>query len=261
MASESQWATAVGRVDDGVIEVRGYSIAEIISNLSFSEATYLTIRGERPSKAQARVFDAALCGILEHAFYTPTTLAARMVASAAPNSIIPGLAAGILTVGSVTVSPQHSAEIIVEVFERTGDSRSASAAADELAAEMVATRRRMPGVGHPLHPEGDPRAKALAEVAKKEGVWGERCEAYHAVHSSYTGRLGKSLPVNIDGMLGCVLSELGFTPLEMPGIASMSFMPGMIAHSVEEANLRPPRLRIANGEYVGVKPRSILNGE
>ena len=65
-----------------------------------------------------------------------------------------------------------------------------------------------------------------------------------------------SLPTNIDGMLGCVLTDLGFRPAEMPGIAALSFMPGIIAHCVEEAT-EPPRLRIEWGSYTGSPDRSL----
>jgi hypothetical protein len=42
----------------------------------------------------------------------------------------------------------------------------------------------------------------------------------------------------------------------MPGIAAISFLPGVIAHCVEEIT-SPPTLRIAEGEYVGPPPRHL----
>ena len=69
-------------------------------------------------------------------------------------------------------------------------------------------------------------------------------------------RSGRNLPVNIDGMLGCVLTELGFTPVEMPGVAAISFMPGIVAHCVEEVT-SPPTLRVADGLYTGEPTRHL----
>jgi citryl-CoA lyase len=255
---EQTWTTAVGEVAHGVINVRGYPLADIISGLTFADAAYLTIRGELPTPSQRRVMDAALTSILEHGFYAPTTLAARTVASAAPESIIPGLAAGILTIGSITVSPQHSAEVILEIEAAVAAGAPAESAVSAYVSRMQQARKRMPGIGHPLHPEGDPRAMALQAVAEREHLWGRRAAYYLAAKDEYMRRIGRDFPVNIDGMLGCVLSELGFHPLEMPGIAAMSFMPGIIAHCVEEV-LAPPTLRIADGTYTGPATRD-LNG-
>jgi citryl-CoA lyase len=253
---EQTWSTAVGEVSHGIVNVRGYPLADIIRRLSFADATFLTIRGELPSPAQSRVMDAALDSILEHGFYAPTTLAARMVASASPESIIPGLAAGMLTIGSITVSPQHTAEVIAEIETAVAGGSTVEDAVDEYVSRMRQKGMRMPGIGHPLHPEGDPRAIALQAVAEQEGIWGLRASYYMAAKNEYMRRIGRDFPVNIDGMLGCVLSELGFHPLEMPGVAAISFMPGIIAHCVEEL-LAPPTLRVAEGAYTGVPERSI----
>jgi citryl-CoA lyase len=247
---KDEWTTAVGEVAHGTINVRGYPLQDIISTLTFSDAVFLTIRGELPSAAQRRVMDAALCSILEHGFYAPTTLAARMVASASSGSIIPAVAAGVLTIGSITVSPQHTAEIIERVRTSVAGGATPESAVDAIVTEYVESRRRMPGLGHPLHPEGDPRAIALRDVARDNGLWTELSGYYGLVRETYLGRTGRDLPINIDGMLGCVLSELGFTPLEMPGIAAISFMPGIVAHSVEEL-VAPPTLRVADGAYTG----------
>lgn len=252
------WTTAVGEVAHGTINVRGYPLDQVIKQLGFGAACYLTIRGELPDKHQARVTDAALCAILEHGFYAPTTLAARTVVSAAPDDLIKGLAAGLLTIGSVTASPQHSAEIIVRVEAAVASGQSDATAMKTVALAMIEAGERMPGIGHPLHPEGDPRAIALEEVARAEGVLGRRTEYFHGVRDEYLVHIGRSFPVNVDGMLGCVLYELGFAPMEMPGLAAISFLPGLIAHCMEEAS-GPISLRVADGEYVGPPARSLVD--
>jgi citrate synthase len=253
---EQEWSTAVGEVAEGAIRVRGYDLADLITGSTFPEVLFLTLRGELPSPAQTRVLDAALCSIVEHGFYAPTPLAARMVASASRDSVIPGLAAGLLTIGSITVSPQHTAELIEAVSTRVRAGSSAGSAVEAVVDEYVSAKRRMPGLGHPLHPEGDPRASALQQIAEENGLWRESAGYFMAARDEYLARTGRKLPVNIDGMLGCVLSEIGFTALEMPGIAAISFMPGMIAHCVEEITGRPT-LRIADGTYTGPEPRHL----
>jgi citrate synthase len=119
---------------------------------------------------------------------------------------------------------------------------------------IIAAKRRMPGVGHPLHPDGDPRAIALREVAQANGIWGRYAASFELMAEMYHAKTGRKLPINIDGMLACVMTELGFAPLEMPGIAAISFMPGLIAHAVEEIN-EGLKLRVVDGTYIGPDTR------
>lgn len=251
------WQTAVGDVGFHKINVRGYRLSDIIENLTFSETLFLVLRGELPTRQQARVMDAVLTGITEHGFFTPTSVTARFIASASPQTIMPAIAGSLLTVGSLTVSPQDTAELIEEAMHlKESESLSRDETVRRVVDRMIEEKVRMPGVGHPLHPTGDPRAISLKKIAVENGVWGEKGEIYEAIRDAFCQRINKDLPINIDGMLGCVLSELGFSPLEMPGIAAISFLPGIIAHSVEEIK-QGIGLRIINGEYIGVPEREL----
>lgn len=251
-----KYESAITDVGFHKINVRGYPLADIIRKLTFTETVFLTIRGELPTQKQRRVMDAVLCGIVDHGLFAPTSLATRVVASAAPDSIMPGIAAGMLTVGAVTVSPQDTAVIIEEAFKMVKDEGfSKKEAARKIVEDHKAKRKRMPGLGHPLHPTGDPRAIAIKEVAVENGVWGEKGEIYEEIHRAFIELTGKEFPINIDGMMGCVLSELGFLPKEMAGVAALSFMPGMIAHAVEESETI--KLRVAECEYTGVPERKL----
>jgi citrate synthase len=251
------WSTEISDVGFHKINIRGYALEELIRNLTFTEVVYLTIRGELPSNKHARVFDAVLCGIVDHGFFAPTGVATRVVASANPENIIPGVIGGILTVGSVTVSPQDTAELILEAWKiKEERGLSMEETAEKIVEDARAKKKRIPGLGHPLHPTGDPRAIALEEVAKNNGVWSEKAELYKAIHTVFVKSTGKEIPINIDGMMGCVLTEMGFDPKEMAGIAALSYMPGIIAHAVEETR-ETVRLRAVDGDYTGVPSREL----
>jgi len=255
-AAVPQWESAVSEVGFHKINIRGYPLEDIIGRLTFTEVVFLTIRGELPTPAQAKVMDAVLCGIVDHGLFTPTSMAARVITSAAPESIMPGVAGAMLTVGSVTVSPQDTAEVIAEAWRKVREEGlSRSDAARAVVEEFRARRQRLPGLGHPLHPTGDPRAAALRKVAVENGIWGEKGDMYEEIVRIFSEAINKSLPLNIDGMMGCVLSELGFEPREMAGVAALSFMPGIIAHAVEES--RSVKLRATDYRYTGPAERKL----
>lgn len=250
------WESSITDIGYHKINIRGYPLTDIIQKLSFAEVVYLTIRGELPSRSQRRVMDAVLCSIVDHGLYAPTSLAARTIASATPDSVMPGVAGALLTVGAVTVSPQDTAEVIAQILTLMDDEGcDRLEAADKIAQTYVTEKRRFPGLGHPLHPTGDPRAEALKDVTVQNGMWGEKGKIYEAAAGRFNAIIGKSLPINIDGMLGCVLSELNFDPKEMAGVAAISFMPGIIAHAVEES--RTIKLRVADCKFTGVAERAI----
>lgn len=252
----TEWESSITDVGFHKINIRGYPLEDIIRKLSFTEVVYLTIRGELPTKKQTRVMDAVLCGIVDHGMFAPTSLAARIIASAAPDSIMPAVGGAMLTVGSVTVSPQDTAELIEKALYMVKEGGlSKEETARRIVEEHMAKKKRLPGLGHPLHPTGDPRAIALKEVAVQNGIWSEKGEIYDEIAKAFVEVTGKSLPINIDGMMGCVLSELGFASKEMAGVASLSFMPGIIAHAVEES--QSIKLRVADCKYTGVPERKL----
>lgn len=238
------WRTGVSFVGPHKLLIRGYPIEEIVEQLTFAETMFLTVRGELPAPAQARVLDAALSSIPAHQWVAAHLLAAAVTASASPESPIAGIASGILTMGSVTVSPQATAELVDRVRAVIEEQRVTSAeAAAIVVGEYRAAGRMIPGLGHPNHKDHDPRATALAAVARREGTWGEACELYALVHEAFVSATGKALPINIDGMLATVLMDLGFDALEMAGIAATAAMPGIVATVIEEIRSGVP-LRI-----------------
>src|SRR3990170_6186315 len=111
------WTTRISRAEAGRIWVRGYPLEEIVEKLSYVEATWLLLRGELPTKQQAAVWELTLKIAMDQQFISSAACAARFVASAHPESPIPGLAAGILAHGSVTGSPRPAAEMIYEAYD------------------------------------------------------------------------------------------------------------------------------------------------
>lgn len=111
-----EWATKISRVIEGKVLIRGYSHEELIGDRTFAEGVFLTLRGELPTKNEARMTDALLNSLLDHGFVAASVLAARYTASGNPQ-IIPATAAGLLTAGSNTISPQHGAQFMEDAYK------------------------------------------------------------------------------------------------------------------------------------------------
>jgi citrate synthase len=231
----SAWQTSVSRVDDGKVLIRGYDLESLIGGQSFTASCFLLLRARLPTPGEERALDAVLNAVLDYALLKPGTVAARYAVSANP-SMVAGLAAAVLSVGSYTLAPEDTARFALAAHERhlaAGTSLAGTAAA--IVADVRARKERIPGIGHPLFEGVDPRAQKLKQVAVAEGLWSERADLFELVHRTFVDTIGKpEIPINDVGMMALVMLELGFTPDEMTGIAVLSTMPGVIAHVSEE---------------------------
>jgi len=253
------WTTAISRAEQGRIWVRGYPLEEVVDRLSFVEAMWLLVRGELPTELQAAVWELTLKIAMDQQFISSAACAARFVASAHPESPIPGLAAGILAHGSVTGSPRPAAEMIYSAYDlmQTGGLTPEQAAARTLDSFG---RSPVPGFGHPIHKQTEPRAELLRRKVKELGAWGEKALLFEAIHEGLQRRLGRPIPINLAGMIAAVYCELGFDPIEIEALAAVGYGFALTAHVVEEIKEGVP-LRIIpdalGAAYAGPPERHI----
>jgi len=257
---QGYWKTGVAEVGAGELRIRGYRAEDIIANLSYAETLYLTVRGETPTPAQARVMDAVLCAAADHGLISVHAATARFVASAQPDNPIPAIAAGALCAGDVTISPQASAANIERGLAMVAAGTTEAEAARVIVEDYLGQRRPVPGLGHPNHKRIDPRAAALRKVAEDEGVWGEGGQFYDHIHRQFMATKNTQLAMNVDGVFAATMWDLGFTPRQMPGLALLAIMPGIIAHVDEEMTSGVPMRIIPDSEYTGVPARELDGG-
>jgi succinyl-CoA synthetase alpha subunit len=252
------WNTAITRVAPNKVAVRGYNIADLMGRVSFGAAVYLTLTGELPSPAVARLMDAILVSSIDHGATPPSALAARSVASTGA-TLSASVAAGIMSInrhhgGAI----EDCARQLKAVADRA---MRESISMDEAAACTLAAMReageRMPGFGHRLHTK-DPRTARLFELAREAGVDGVHMQAARAIEKAFAeGK--KSLPINVDGAIGAILADLGINPAAFNGIFMIARTPGLIAHVIEEQTRERPMRRIdpVNHGYDGPPPRTL----
>lgn len=252
------WNTAITRVEPNKVAVRGYNIAELMGRVSFGAAVYLTLTGELPSPAVARLMDAILVSSIDHGATPPSALAARSVASTGA-ALSASVAAGIMSInrhhgGAI----EDCARQLKAIAERaTRESISMDEAATRTLATIREAGERMPGFGHRLHTK-DPRTARLFELAREAGVDGVHMQAARAVEKVFADAK-KSLPINVDGAIGAILADLGMNPATFNGIFMIARTPGLVAHVIEEQTREKPMRRIdpVNHGYDGSPARKL----
>ena len=255
------WTTRISRAEEGRILVRGYPLEEVVEKLSHVEAMWLLLRGELPSKQEAAIWELTMKIAMDQQFISSAACAARFVASAHPESPIPGVAAGILAHGSVTGSPRPAAEMIYQTHElMVRDELTPEEAAARTVDRYLREQGTVPGFGHPMHKETEPRAELLRRKVQELEGWGEKARMFEAIHGVLCERRGKDLPINLAGMIAAVYCELGFDVVEIEALAAIGYGYAIVAHVAEEIREGVP-LRISpdalGANYAGAEERHI----
>jgi citrate synthase len=241
--SEMQdWArTWIGGATRDRITVAGRDLpSEIMGRLTLTELSYLLVTRREPTPQQCRLLDAVLVSLADHGL-TPSALAARLTYTGAPEAIQGAVAAGLLGAGSVFLGPAgDTAQFLFDAL-RAADAPAQpdDATLHGIAERAVDARRaageRVPGLGHPVHKEIDPRTPRLYAIAAEEGLLGPHLRLLEHVADVNEERSGKHLPVNGAGAGGAALVDLGLPPSSARGVVLIARTAGLVAHLVEEA--------------------------
>ena len=250
---ELSFPTSLGTSTADEIRLLGQDLTEdLMGRVGFGELAFWLVALRRPTPAETRVFEAVLVALADHGF-TPTAIAARLTYLSAPDSLQGALAAGLLGGGSRFLGvTEDCGRFLHDVLTGVdGDLPTDDAGWDALALETVtaqrAARRFVPGLGHHVHKDGDPRTPRLFEIAAEEGLVGPHLALFAAIGRVHPQVLGRTLPLNGAGVCGAALADLGL-PLELlRGFALLARTAGLIGQLAEE--IRSP---VANDVFLSV---------
>jgi len=236
--SEPPLRTGIGASDADSITLMGRDLAtELMGHVTFTELSFLLVRGRMPSSEETRLLDAVLVSLADHGL-TPTVLAARLTHTGAPESLQGAIAAGLLGAGSVFLGVvEDTARFLGQVLEAAGSEPSDAAlraAVERAVDEAIGQGRRVPGLGHPIHKVQDPRTPRIYEIAGETGTLGVNLRALRVVDEVHRERTGRALPINGAGVAGAALSDLGFPARLLRGMALLARTAGLVGHLGEE---------------------------
>jgi citrate synthase len=235
IGSQKHRTTAISASNAERIVVRGRDlVAELMGRISFTDHFWLLLTGSLPSEVQRRMLDATLVAIAEHGL-VPSVQASRMTLAAAPEALQGAVAAGILGCGSVVLG---SAEAAGRFFSEIARQADGGTALDESAASVIRAyrteRRPIPGYGHPLHKESDPRATRLIDIAIEAGCAGRHVAIAHLTEQLLPTLVGKPLALNVSGAIPAVLLDVGYPVAALKGIPILARAASLVAHLLEE---------------------------
>lgn len=239
----TEYPTALGASSRETITLLGQDLArDVMGSVGFGELAFWLVALRRPTPGELRVFEAVLVALADHGF-TPTVIAARMTLTGAPEALQGAMAAGLLGGGSRFLGvTEDTGRFLSMALAGAGSTPADEAGWDALAREAVraqrASGRYVPGLGHPVHKEGDPRTPRLVAIAEQEGLKGPHLTLFEAVGRVAPDVLGRTLPLNGAGVCGAALCDLGFPVDILRGFALLARSAGLVGQLAEE--LRRP---------------------
>ena len=231
--------TSLGTSTSDEIRLLGQDLtADLMGKVGFGELAFWLVAMRRPTPGEVRVFESVLVALADHGF-TPTAIAARLTYLSAPDSLQGALAAGLLGGGSrfLGVTEDCGAflhAVVDDLDELPADDAGWDAVALDAVRRVRESGRYVPGLGHPVHKDGDPRTPVLIGIAEEEGLRGPHLRLFEAVGRVHEQVLGRRLPLNGAGVCGAALADLGL-PVEMlRGFALLARCAGLLGHLAEE---------------------------
>ena len=228
IGKQDQPYSAISTSTPAAINVRGKNLCrDVIGQRDFTSWFWFLVTGSEPDERQVYFANAVLTAIAEHGL-VPSVVAARMTYAAAPVAFQGAVAAGLLGCGSVVLG---SAEVAGKFFGRLVESGEEPATAIQ---RLRAEKKAVPGFGHPLHAEGDPRANLLLKLAAERGAEGPHIAMLYRVRDALPEAIGRPLPINVNGAIPAVMLDVGFPLGALKGISLLARTASLIGHLQEE---------------------------
>jgi citrate synthase len=238
MSDELSFPTSLGTSTADEIRLMGEDLTDLMGNVGFGELAFWLVALRRPTPQEARVFEAVLVALADHGF-TPTAIAARLTYLSAPDSLQGAMAAGLLGGGSRFLGVTEDCggylhAVLGDQAQLPTDDEGWDALALDAVRRTRAAKRLVPGLGHPVHKQGDPRTPRLIQIADEEGLRGPHLRLFEAIGRTHEQVLGRTLPLNGAGVCGAALADLGL-PVEMlRGFALLARAAGLLGQIAEE---------------------------
>ena len=206
---------------------------------SIAGRLWLRLSAHRPQPGMLALLNATLVLLADHEL-AASTLAVRVAAStwADPTAVV-------LAGQGVLSGPLHGG---ASVAVRAMLERATEVGAARAVAEVVESGQRIPGFGHKVYVDADPRAVVLLRLLREVSGRTRVLSVVDDVHDAVRQRLDKA--ANVDFALAS-MSMIGGMPADggevVMGVARIA---GWLAHAIEEYQEPPLRFR-PRASYVG----------
>jgi citrate synthase len=221
-------------------------LVEPRDNYSHAENFLYMLKGRKPDRLTASLFDMMLTLHAEHGGGNNSTFTVRTVSSSGANSYM-AICSGIASLsghlhGGANEAVESMMENIKANVKDWDDDSEVSSYLDKILDKRANDRSgKIYGIGHAVYTKSDPRAVILEnkaeEIARKNGMTKE-FELYRRIARLAPGlvlkKKGKTASANVDFYSGFVYRSMGIPKELFTPIFAMARVAGWSAHRIEE---------------------------
>ncbi|VCU68381.1 Citrate synthase 2 [Pigmentiphaga humi] len=223
-------------LDGDDIYIRGHDLLDLTEERDYVDVFCLQAFGEFPSPPMKRMVNALLVSVADHGL-TPSVMAARFTLYGSPEAMQGAVAAGLLGGGDRLLGTISTAAEMLQAaargLEEWTDDDIAHAAA-KLVTQYRESKKRIPGIGHMIHVNGDPRSTRMFNIAKSCGYYGNYCKLAIAVAEEASRQTGRFMPLNAPGAKAGIILDMGLPPSAGRAFNLLGRTGGLLAHVLEE---------------------------
>lgn len=261
LAQAEKTVFALGRFTAYLAGLHGQTaaLAAAAPGTPFAHLVYRAISGaEAIDHKRSRMLEAVIVASIDHGV-TPPSAQATLIASSVRASYESAVAQG---VGAITdvhggAGEKAAAFFLQSVELAAGQGLPLREATRAVIRRFVQEGKRIEGMGHRVHTQ-DPRRDVLWALAERNGLAGPCVAVSRIVEDTLREARGLSLPINVDGVIGAIIADMGLDPKLAKALFIFGRIMGLSAHYFEEVTTQPPMRSIVFGEavYRGIEDRA-----
>lgn len=236
-----EFKTSISKMTDNDMVLRGEKLSDLIKESTFAQAIFLILSGRKPNEKELKIFEAMLVSVIDHGMGTTSALASRIAVSGG-NGVNAGISAGVLALGDYHGG---AIELAMNQIKQAVDKKTS---AQDFVKNNLESKATIYGFGHKVYKDVDPRVKQLLEVFESQAFVSEFVTYVLEVEEEIKQQKGKKIPLNVDGLLGAVLLEMGFNANQGKAFFIIARTPGLAAQAIEEIETEKPVRRINEEE-------------
>ncbi len=259
-ASAEKTVFALGRFTAYLAAVEGHaaSIGAAGAGTSFARMIDRAASGESAAdERRARMLEAIVVASLDHGVTAPSAQA-TLIASSVRASYESAVAQGVGVITDVHGGAGEKAAVFFLQCAGLASEKGLTLAEATRAVigRYVREGKRIEGLGHRVHTR-DPRRDVLWALAERSGLAGPSVAVSRIVEDLLREARGLSLPINVDGVIGAIIADMGLDPKLAKALFIFGRIMGLSAHFCEEVTTQPPMRSIVFSQavYRGVADR------
>ena len=214
-------------------------------NSLFSNAIYCAFIGEEnPDPKKVRLLEAMISACVDHGVTPPSAQTTLLLASTRASFEV-ALAGGVQAITDVHGGAgAKAAEFFLKIIQNAKQKNSSlEESTYDLIDKASISGKRIQGLGHRVHTQ-DPRRDILWKLAENANEAKECVKVSKMLSKVFHQVKGMSLPINVDGVIGAIVADMGLKPILAKAIFILGRIVGLTSHYFEEIQTQIPMRKL-----------------